>query len=37
MKEQLKKRDIIHNSIRLLCNVLNNTDQAVRIGVKENL
>ena len=36
-EEQLKKRDIIHNSIRLLCNVLNNTDQAVRLGVKENL
>lgn len=36
-EEQLKKRDIIHNSIRLLCNVLNNTDQAVRLGIKENL
>lgn len=35
--EQLKKRDTIHNSIRLLCNVLNNTNQAVRLGVKENL
>lgn len=34
---QLKKRDIIHNSIRMLCNVLNDTDQAVRIGVKENI
>lgn len=34
---QLKKRDLIHNSIRLLCNVLNNTDHAVRIGVKENI
>ena len=34
---QLKQRDIIHNSIRLLCNVLNDTNQAVRIGVKENL
>lgn len=36
-EEQLKKRDLIHNSIRLLCNVLNDTDQAVRIGVKENI
>ena len=36
-EEQLKKRDLIHNSIRLLCNVLNDTDQAVRIGVKENV
>lgn len=36
-EEQLKKRDIIHNSIRLLCNVLNDTNQAVRLGVKENI
>ena len=36
-EEQLKKRDLIHNSIRLLCNVLNEPTQAVRIGVKENL
>jgi hypothetical protein len=36
-EDQLKKRDIIHNSIRLLCNVLNDTNQAVRLGVKENL
>ena len=36
-EEQLKKRDIIHNSIKLLCNVLNDTNQAVRLGVKENL
>lgn len=36
-EDQLKQRDTIHNSIRLLCNVLNNTDQAVRIGVKENI
>lgn len=34
---QLKKRDTIHNSIKLLCNVLNDTDQAVRIGIKESL
>jgi hypothetical protein len=36
-EEQLKKRDTIHNSIRLLCNVLNDTGQAVRLGVKENI
>ena len=36
-EEQLLKRDDIHKSIKLLCNVLNNTDQAVRIGVKENI
>jgi hypothetical protein len=36
-EEQLKKRDKIHNSIKLLCNVLNDTEQAVRIGIKENL
>jgi len=36
-EDQLKKRDIIHNSIRLLCNVLNDTNQAVRLGVKENI
>lgn len=36
-QDQLKKRDTIHNSIRLLCNVLNDTNQAVRIGVKENI
>jgi hypothetical protein len=34
---QLKQRDIIHNSIRLLCNVLNDTEQAVRLGIKENI
>lgn len=34
---QLKKRDLIHSSIKLLCNVLNNTDEAVRIGIKENI
>lgn len=36
-EEQLKKRDLIHNSIRLLCNVLNDTNQAIRIGIKENI
>lgn len=34
---QLKQRDKIHNSIKLLCNVLNDTDQAVRLGVYETL
>lgn len=34
---QLKKRDMIHNSIRLLCNVLNDPNQAVKLGVLENL
>lgn len=36
-EQQLKKRDLIHNSIKLLCNVLNNTNQAVRIGIEENM
>jgi len=36
-ENQLKKRDKIHESIKLLCNVLNDTDQAVRIGVKESI
>jgi hypothetical protein len=36
-EEQLEKRDKIHHSIKLLCNVLNDVNQAVRIGVKENL
>lgn len=36
-EEQLKKRDIIHNSIRLLCNVLNDTYQAVKLGISENV
>lgn len=35
--EQLKKRDLIHNSIRLLCNVLNDSEQAVRFGIAENI
>jgi hypothetical protein len=36
-QEQLQKRDKIHNNIKLLCNVLNDTNQAVRIGVKETI
>ena len=35
--DQLRKRNVVHNSIRLLCSVLNDTDQAVRLGVKEKL
>ena len=34
---QLKQRDTIHNTIRLLCNVLNNKDEAVRLGIHENV
>lgn len=36
-EDELRKRDLIHNSIRLLCNVLNDTEQAVRLGIKENI
>jgi hypothetical protein len=36
-EDQLKQRDKIHSSIRLLCNVLKDPDQAVRIGISENL
>lgn len=36
-EEQLKKRDKIHDSIKLLCNVLQDTNQAVKLGVQENL
>lgn len=36
-EDQLKKRDLIHNSIKLLCNVLNDSDAAVKIGVEENI
>ena len=34
-EEQLKKRDQIHNAIKVLCNVLNDPHQAVRLGIKE--
>lgn len=34
---KLKKRDKIHEFIKLLCNVLKDTDKAVLLGVKENL
>ena len=33
---QLKKRDQIHYAVKLLCNVLNDAKQAVRIGIAEN-
>ena len=36
-EEQLDKRDKMHYSIKTLTNVLTNTDEAVRLGVKENL
>jgi len=36
-QERLKKRDTIHNSIRLHLNVINDTNQDIRIGVKENI
>lgn len=36
-EEQLKRRDKIHDSIKLLCNVLQDANQAVLLGVKENL
>ena len=35
-EEQLKKRDNVHNAIRLYCNVLDDTDQAVRLGLLEH-
>lgn len=36
-EEQLKVRDKIHDNISLLCSVMNNTDQAVRLGVLKAL
>ena len=36
-EEQLRLRDKIHDSIKTLTNVLTNTDQAVQLGVKENV
>lgn len=36
-EEELRKRDLIHISIKLLCNVLNDTDKAVELGIIENL
>ncbi len=32
---QLEKRNKIHHAIKLLCNVLNNPQEAVRLGLKE--
>jgi len=34
-EEQLSQRNQIHNAISLLCNVLRNTSDAVRIGIAE--
>jgi hypothetical protein len=34
---QLKKRDEIHRTIKLLCNVLKDSEKAVRIGLEECL
>lgn len=36
-ESQLDKRNNIHRSIRLLCNVLNNHEEAVRLGIKESI
>ncbi len=36
-EDKLKLRDRIHYSIKTLTNVLTNTDDAVRIGIKENI
>jgi len=36
-EEQLRKRDLIHNSIKTLANVLSNPDDAVRLGIKEHI
>ena len=36
-EEQLRLRDKIHFSIKTLTNVLTSTDEAVRLGVKENV
>jgi len=36
-ESQLKLRDDIHNNISLLCNVLRDNEQAVRIGIIETL
>ncbi len=35
-EEQLSKRDKIHDAISLLCNVLKQPEQAVRLGIIEN-
>jgi len=36
-EKQLRQRDKIHYSIKTLTNVLTNTDEAVRLGVQENI
>ena len=35
-EQQLRKRDLIHNSIRLLCRVLKDVDAIVRLAIEEN-
>jgi len=35
-EEQLRKRDLIHYSIKTLTNVLNNPNEAVRLGINEH-
>jgi len=35
-EKQLRQRDLIHNSIRLLCRVLKDVDSIVRIAIEEN-
>lgn len=35
-EQQLKQRDLIHNNIKLLCRVLTNTEQIVRIAIEES-
>ena len=36
-EEQLRKRDLIHNSITTLCNVLQDPRQAIRLGIQEHI
>jgi len=36
-EKQLKQRDLIHNSIKLLCRVMKDTDSIVRIAIEENI
>ncbi len=36
-EQQLKQRDKMHYAIKLLCNVLNDAKNAVRLGINENI
>ena len=36
-EKQLKQRDLIHNSIKLLCRVMKDNDAIVRIAIEENI